>query len=277
MLLDKEIIFEHSAMFPNLDLPVLFYVVSYETTNHPDDVAQVRQWLDEVGIKEDFYFITGSTARVQSAGLQLSTMLVPAMASTACGVNYMYFDCTMLDAVREVGADLKLVFEHELTHLRQLDSKRLIVNGRSISWLTEDGYVEYDAANLRLMDPMGLDASLVYQFLLPWEAEAYAAEIEAGGDSIRAKSLKVSKLLERPAQLALKSGKPEMVDMILWVELVGQLLVGSGLSVEDAERRLEQMNLSDNVFVRINELKEVVKAMMSKNAELFNNFCRRCR
>ncbi len=277
MLLDKEIIFEHSAMFPNLELPVLYYVVGYENTNHPEDVEQVRKWLDEAGIKEDFYFITGSTARSQAAGLQFGSMLAPAMASTACGINYMYFDCAMIEAMLEIGMDLRVIFEHELTHLRQLDSKRLVINGGTISWLTECGYVDYEVSATRRMDPLGLDVSTVFQFILPWEEEAYEAELAAGGDSLRAKSLRLSKMLVRPARLAVKSGKPEMVDMILWVELVGQMMVGTGLSVEDAERRLEQMNLSSNVFVRINELKEVAKSIMSNNAAAFNNYCRRSR
>lgn len=277
MLLDKEIIFEHSAMFPNLELPVLYYVVGYENTNHPDDVAQVRKWLDEVGIKEDFYFITGSTARAQEAGLALGTILAPAMASTACGINYMYFDASLLEYGMELGLDLKLIFEHELTHLHQLDSKRLVINGRTVSWLTDTGYVEYNADKLRILDPLELDGSLVFQFILPWEAEAYAAELAVGGDDLRAKTLKLSNMLVGSATKAVNSGRREMVEMILWAEFVGHMLVCKGLSVEDAERRMEQMHLSKNVFVRINELKEVAKSIVSNNASTFNNYCRRSR
>lgn len=279
MLLDKEFLFDFVATHMNVAAPVQQIAASYETTNHPDDVAKIRSLFEENGIEEDFYFFTSCSRRVKKmcgeyyqAGGSMA-----AMSTTVNGVHLIAFDMAVLRFSMENDLSFKEVMEHELVHLRQLESGRLSFEDSGALWHNGDILVSYPRECMEIMDPLMFDRSMAFQMALPWEAEAYAAEVARFSSTQRGYAINLGHELSRPARMAMESGNRALIDLVRWTELAMTLMIFKYKDYNTAEEQLGYVDLDDNVHVRTNQMREIVKSLMCATESEFDEYCRRSR
>lgn len=278
MLLDKDFLFDFAAPKFNPAAPVHQIAASYETTNHPEDVKLIREMFDIWDIEEDFYFFTSCSKRLFDICGEVSTMNghAAALTTTINGVNLIAFDMAMVELASETGMTFDELMEHELIHLRQLESGALSMTGANVVWKDCDGNeFQFEFNCLTIMDPLNFDRSLAFQMALPWEAEAYAPEVSRGGDTQRAHALHLASELMGPARAALNSGCRANIDLVRWTELAMVLMIHKYRDYETAEEQLGYIDLDQNVHVRTNQMREFVKSLMCGTQDEFQAYCQR--
>lgn len=277
MLLDKDFVFDFAAANLQPSTPVHQMAASYETTNIEEDVTRIRELLSEAGIEENFYFFTSCSKRIYDACGEVNTTgATAALATSINGVSLIAFDMIMIKFVMENGMTFAELMEHELIHLEQFESGRLSMGANGVEWVDEDGNVTvYDLNSTRITDPLGFDRSLTFQLALPWEAEAYAPEVSRGGSTPRAPALRVAAELAQHANNALLSQSRAVVDLLRWTELAMSLMIFKYKDYETADEQIGYMDLDSNIHVRTNQMRDVVKSLMSNRADEFQEYCRR--
>lgn len=277
MLLDKDFVFGFAAANMQPTAPVHQVAASYETTNVEEDVIRIRELLAEAGIEENFWFFTSCSKRIYDACGEVNIAgATAALAATINGVNLIAFDMTMIKFVTENGMSFAEIMEHELIHLEQFESGRLSMSANGIEWVDEDGKVTvYDLSATRITDPMNFERSLTFQLALPWEAEAYAPEVSRGGTTPRAYALRVAAEMAQTAHDALLAQSRAVIDLIRWTELAMSLMIFKYKDYETADEQLGYMDLDSNIHVRTNQMRDVVKSLMSHHDTEFQEYCRR--
>ena len=277
MLIDKDFVFDNIVAIINQAAPVHQVDASYQSTNHPDDVARIRGLMEQYGVSEDFYFFTTSTERELSlCGPEyMSVGTKAAMATTINGINTIAFDMTPLEFMLENGMSFGEVMEHELIHLGQLETGRMRVEPGKIFW-TEDGVTtEYPAEVLNIMDPLMFDSSLAFQMALPWEREAYAPEVARGGNTPRAHAVRLASELCKAAHASIAHGNRQVMDLVRWTELAMTLMIFKYNDYDVAEINFDYTELDSNINVRTNQMRELAKSLMSEKASTYQEYCRR--
>lgn len=278
MLLDKEFLFDNITSKLNPLAPVHQIAASYEVTNHPDDVERIRAMLVACGIEEDFYFFTSCSKReFEICGIASNANgHTAALTTTINGVNLIAFDMAMVEFAAETGMSFSELLEHELIHLKQLDSGALSMTGANVVWRDGEGNeFEFEINCLNVMDPLSFDRSMAFQMALPWEDEAYAPEVARGGKSQRAHAIRLGNVLKTAARAALNSGNRANVDLVRWTELAMTLLIFKYKDYDTAEEQLGYIDLDDNIHVRTNQMREIVKSLMCATDGEFYEYCRR--
>lgn len=278
MLLDKDFLFDFAAPKFNPAAPVHQIAASYEITNHPDDVQLIREMLATCGIEEDFYFFTSCSKRLFDVCGEVSSMngLSAALTTTINGINLIAFDMAMVELASETGMSFGALMEHELIHLRQLESGALSMTGANVVWKDAEGnefLFEFNC--LGIMDPLKFEKSMAFQMALPWEAEAYAPEVSRGGNTQRAYAMRLASELMSPARAALNSGSRANIDLVRWTELAMTLLIFKYKDYDTAEEQLGYVDLDQNIFVRTNQMREFVKSLMCSTQDEFQAYCQR--
>lgn len=277
MLLDKDFVFDFAAANMQPTAPVHQVAASYETTNVEEDVIRIRELLAEAGIEENFWFFTSCSKRIYDACGEVNIAgAAAALAATINGVNLIAFDMFMINFTMENGMTFAELMEHELIHLEQLESGRLSMTANGIEWVDEDGKITvYDLSATRITDPMNFERSLTFQLALPWEAEAYAPEVSRGGTTPRAYALRVAAEMAQAAHDALLAQSRAVIDLIRWTELAMSLMIFKYKDYETADEQLGYMDLDSNIHVRTNQMRDVVKSLMSQHDTEFQEYCRR--
>lgn len=122
---------------------------------------------------------------------------------------------------------------------------------------------------------MNFERSLTFQLALPWEAEAYAPEVSRGGTTPRAYALRVAAEMAQAAHDALLAQSRAVIDLIRWTELAMSLMIFKYKDYETADEQLGYMDLDSNIHVRTNQMRDVVKSLMSQHDTEFQEYCRR--
>lgn len=278
MLLDKDFLFDYIASRFNPLASVHQIAASYETTNHPEDVERIRSMIAACGIEEDFYFFTSCSKRQFDLCGEFSSGNgnVAALTTTVNGINLIAFDMAMVDLADETGMAFPELLEHELIHLKQLDSGALSMTGANVVWKDGDGnefLFGFDCLNI--MDPLRVDRSLAFQLALPWEDEAYAPEVARGGNSQRAHAIRLANELKQAGRAALNSGSRANIELVLWTELAMTMMIYKYKDYDTAEEQLGYIDLDENIHVRTNQMREFVKSSMSSSSNEFQLYCQR--
>lgn len=277
MLLDKDFIFDYTATMFNQAAPVNQIDASYQTSNHPEDVAKIRALFEEYGIEENFYFFTSCSKRVMDicGDIYAPTGAMAAMATSIGGVNFIVFDMIVLQFVLENGMNFGEVMEHELIHLNQLDTGRLKLLPGKIIWTENGSETEYPAELLNVMDPLKFDRSMAFQLALPWEREAYAPEVARGGTTPRANAIRLAFELCKAAHASIIHGNRQVMDLVRWTELAMTLMIFKYKDYDVAEKNFDYNEFDADVHVRTNQMREIVKTLLSTDASTYQEYCTR--
>lgn len=277
MLLDKDFVYDGIANVLNPAVPVHQLDAGYRSANNPADVERVRWLMEQYDVKEDFYFFTSCSKREMEicGDAYAPTGAMAAMATTINGINLIAFDMVVLEFVLENGMSFSEVVEHELIHIEQLESGRMRFEPGKVVWIENGVATEYPAEAINIMDPLMFDRSLAFQMALPWEAEAYAPEVSRGGNTQRAYAMRLGSELAGPARQAIVSGSRAVLDLVRWTELAMSLMIFKYRDYETADEQLGYMDLDENIHVRTNQMRDVVKSLMSCGADEFQAYCQR--
>lgn len=277
MLLDKDFVYDYAAGRLSGNFPVHQIDCEYRISNHPDDVAKVRSMLAEVGVEENFYFFTTCSKRVidECGGLFMPTGHPPVMAASINGTNFIAFDMAALEFMLENDMTFEHLMEHELIHLWQLNCGKMKITETSVLWEDNGQVTEYPAELLTIMDPLKIERSLAFQLALPWEREAYAPEVARGGTTPRANAIRLADTLSKTAHAAIMNGNRALMDLVLWSELAMTFSIFKYKDYETADEQFGYMDLDDNIVVRTNQMREVVKSLMCNTSDEFQAYCQR--
>lgn len=279
MLIDKEWYWDNNNVVAlKQDLQVSQLEAAYITFNDDDDVALVRAKFEEFGIEDNFNWVVVNSDKVSELSKVPNHGCMPLATTVINDVVMIIFDAPYLNA-SEIGMPFDAMIAHEMVHVKQFSNKELEIRGDVFIWHGGRVPVEYNVKDTHVMFADGF--SIAHQYALPWEAEAYDAELDYAISTERRNTILVAKELAKFVGAGLPEAggdgyavyNPHVRHMVLWLEFTLNILMRNGYTLETAGVAISIGTDKDPISV-VNACKEILKARASKKANMFDSACR---
>lgn len=270
MILDKEWFFNTALPEINLDAqPIHHLAASYDTFNADEDVHRMLVLFEKYGVEDNFLWAVANSKRLVELSGVPTTISPPAAATMLGGEFFILFDVAMLED-DDIAQDMSCMVDHELVHLEQFRSGRLAINDGVATWKNGEDVLTISIALTYVM--FNGNMSLAYQYALPWETEAYDAELlNPNISKVRREAIECAQLLVRHVWTDYGDKAHCFREGILWMEIMLCIVSLMGRSQVNEYNRMRQVNPQTSLEA-INYCKEVIKSLVCNRAKAFDHF-----